>query len=147
MKKTLITFTLLLFAFAYANAQRKGGKQKIKAFKIAFITEKLDLSETEATKFWPLYNDFEKSKRALFKKEREGIRMKIKAAGGIENITEEEAKKYLSSMHEIKTKKHNLKSKFHEDIATILPYKKILQLEIAEHEFNRKLMKRLRKRK
>ncbi len=31
---------------------------KIKALKIAFITEKLNLSEKEAQQFWPIYNSY-----------------------------------------------------------------------------------------
>lgn len=59
MKKYL----LLLFAlgsFLMVNAQKKGGgEDKIKALKIAFITQKLDLTASEAQKFWPVYNVYD----------------------------------------------------------------------------------------
>ena len=47
----IISFSILSFS--------QGNRDKIKTLKIAFITEKLDLSEQEAQKFWPVYNAFE----------------------------------------------------------------------------------------
>ena len=60
MKKYL----LLIFAlcsFLMVNAQKRGGGEsdKIQALKIAFITQKLDLSASEAQIFWPVYNQYD----------------------------------------------------------------------------------------
>lgn len=61
MKKyILIIFTLC--SFLMVNAQKKGGGgegNKIEALKIAFITQKLDLTSSEAKKFWPVYNQYD----------------------------------------------------------------------------------------
>ena len=58
MKKyLLLIFTLS--SFLMVNAQKRGGGgdgDKIQALKIAFITQKLDLTTAEAQKFWPVYN-------------------------------------------------------------------------------------------
>ena len=48
----IISFSILSFS--------QGNRDKIKTLKIAFITEKLDLSEQEAQKFWPIYNKYDK---------------------------------------------------------------------------------------
>ena len=42
-------------------------KEKIEAMKVAFITQKLDLSSKEAQVFWPLYNDYQDKLQALRK--------------------------------------------------------------------------------
>lgn len=59
MKKYL----LLLFtlgSFLVVNAQKRGGgDDKVQALKIAFITQKLELTTAEAQKFWPVYNDYD----------------------------------------------------------------------------------------
>ena len=58
--KRLIIPILTLFICFNAYSQRDGKMQeRIKAQKVAFITERLDLSSKEAQKFWPIYNAFE----------------------------------------------------------------------------------------
>jgi hypothetical protein len=39
--------------------------EKIEALKIAFITQKLQLTTDEAQKFWPVYNQYENEIRSL----------------------------------------------------------------------------------
>ena len=75
MKKTLVIIALIFSVTLFAQ---RPGKEKIKAFKTAFITEKLDLSQTEAQKFWPIYNEFEKKLENLRQRERTEINEKIK---------------------------------------------------------------------
>ncbi len=60
MKKYLLTL-FTIFIFSLANAQTGSGQrmEKIQALKIAFITQRLDLTSTEAEKFWPVYNKYE----------------------------------------------------------------------------------------
>lgn len=142
MKKIVI---IIIFSVLCINlsAQRRDNP-RIKAYKIAFITEKLDLNEVEAEKFWPLYNLYEKSKHKLFRQEKQEIKNKIREAGGVENISDKEASEYLNLLLEIKTSHHKIKSDFYSNLKNILSPKKILQLEIAEHNFNRKLMRKLR---
>ena len=68
MTKKLIPI-LILFISVSAFAQR-GEKmnERIKAQKIAFITEKLSLTSEEAQEFWPIYNEIEAKKETLRKK-------------------------------------------------------------------------------
>ena len=51
--KKLITIGLLFLLTFNAFSQRKEKEERIKALKIAFITERLALTETQAQKFWP----------------------------------------------------------------------------------------------
>ncbi len=63
MKKYILILTLFFGSFSLANAQGGGDKEnkkeKIEALKIAFLTQKLELSVDEAQKFWPIYNRYE----------------------------------------------------------------------------------------
>jgi len=145
MKQLVI---ILIFFFSLtAFTQRGRNNPRIKAFKIAFITENLDLSEKESEKFWPLYNKHEKEKHRLFEKERTQIRKKIMSSGGPESISEKEAEEYLNQLLQIRTLIHQEKAKFFNDLKAILPAKKIIQLEIAEHKFNRRLVEKLKNRR
>ncbi len=145
--KKVIVFIFLSMCIQNTYAQRGGRSSKIKALKIAFITEKLNLSEDEAEKFWPLYNQYEKANHKLFKQEKHDIKTKIKSAGGIDSITEKEAISYLELLQKIKASHHEIKEKFYDNLLNFLPAKKVLQLEISEHEFRRNLMKKLRNKK
>ncbi|MFY7670724.1 hypothetical protein ACOSP6_06510 [Tenacibaculum sp. MEBiC06402] len=146
MKRILLIITICFITFK-AYTQRGPGNPKIKAFKIAFITEKLNLNETEAEKFWPIYNKFEDKKFNLIQKEKKEIRKKVKEAGGIENIDDKDAEKYLSKLQDIRKDMYQNSIQFHNSLVEFLPAKKILLLEIAEHEFNRRLMERLKNRR
>lgn len=69
MKKYLLLM-FSLCTFLIVNAQKKGGNDdgnKIQALKIAFITQKLDLTTAEAQKFWPVYNEYDDEVKSLKK--------------------------------------------------------------------------------
>ena len=67
MKKLIFIFCLVCVSMTVSAQpqERKEMKEKIKTMKIAFITEKLDLSTSEAEKFWPIYNAFDKAQMKL----------------------------------------------------------------------------------
>ena len=61
MKKYLLMLFIMLGSFAVVKAQDGDDTraEKIKSLKIAFITQKLQLSADEAQKFWPIYDQYE----------------------------------------------------------------------------------------
>ncbi|MFN0081820.1 MAG: hypothetical protein ACKVOM_04825 [Ferruginibacter sp.] len=65
--KQIFTFILALSLFANANAQEQQidpkEAEKIQALEVAFISRKLELTTSEAQKFWPVYNDYKKEIR------------------------------------------------------------------------------------
>ena len=56
MKKYLLILLILLGSLSQIKAQ---AGEKIQALKIAFITQKLQLTPDEAQKFWPVYNQYD----------------------------------------------------------------------------------------
>ena len=62
----IIAVNLFLFIQFDATAQRNNrGKErweKYRSEKIAFLTDKLELTPSEAEKFWPVYNQMEKER-------------------------------------------------------------------------------------
>jgi len=67
--KMIFLFVLLTTSFSFAQPLLKHKKEQIKALKVAYITEELNLNSEEAAKFWPLYNAFE-DKQKEFKQEK-----------------------------------------------------------------------------
>lgn len=146
MKKTIFLLTALFFINSYANAQESEG-QKIKALKIAFITEHVNLTSTEAQKFWPVYNKFDELLHQLERVEKYKIRTKINKAGGINNLSEDEAKSLMKEETELDKQVFNTKTAYDIELTKVLSYKKILKLKNAERDFVRNLMKKYRRSK
>ena len=59
MKKYLLILFVMVASFFSVTAKAQDG-EKIKALKIAFITQKLQLTPEEAQKFWPIYDQYER---------------------------------------------------------------------------------------
>ena len=60
MKKYILILLVILGSFPRIKAQDGDDTkaERIQALKIAFITQKLNLSSDEAQKFWPIYNQY-----------------------------------------------------------------------------------------
>ncbi|QTD38055.1 sensor of ECF-type sigma factor [Polaribacter batillariae] len=148
MKNNILTFTLLLLTiFQVFTQERKESRKKIKALKVSYFTEELQLSTTEAQKFWPIYNAHEEKIDILRDKWRIDIKKRIKDAGNLEGLTEAEAKKLVLMKEDLGKKMIQEKEDFLHKVSKFLPYKKILKLHIAEREFGRKLMRKYAKDK
>ena len=70
MKKFLLILLFISLAcigFAQDDepGQKGGGGARLEAYKIAYITKRLNLTPEEAQKFWPIYNKYTTDMRAL----------------------------------------------------------------------------------
>ncbi len=110
--------------------------------KIAFITERLDLSQKEAQKFWPIYNAFENENMNLKRQSFEG-RKNI----DFTNLKDEDALYLLNDMRAVENKKTTLKNKFIDDLLKIISAKKIILLVKAEDDFKRKIFEEFKHRR
>ncbi len=152
MQRKIYSFALIAFFMSAAlMAQERRIKRpdpdKVKAYKIAYITDKLDLTPEEAEKFWPIYNENEKLMAELRKEENLAIKKHIKERSDIEGVTEKEAQEIVSSMRKIEQRIHDQKGRVYSRLKKVLPYKKILKLQVAEREFKRSLLRKLKKRR
>ena len=89
----ILTLILMLCNLTLAlNAQERKGREeyieKFRSMKIAFFTEKLELTPGEAEIFWPAYNEYEKEKREI-SRHRHFRHRNIDEQ--LENMTDEEA--------------------------------------------------------
>jgi Spy/CpxP family protein refolding chaperone len=150
MKKNILFLIALFLISFFASAQKltpkKPREEKIKALKIAFITDELNLTSKEAQRFWPVYNKFNETLHQLERVEKQHMRSNIKGAGGIENISEKEAKELMKKIADLEKQIYNTKIAYDSELAKVLSYKKILKLKTAEREFIRNLMKKYRRR-
>jgi len=146
-KRTFLTLFTLLFLSLTINSQERTSRKKIKVLKVAFITEKLDLSEKEAVKFWPIYNKFEKIRSRLYYTEKFKLKKQVDKLGGIDNMQESDAKLIANKMLTIEKSIYQSHLDFQKEMSSIISYKKMVKLQIIEREFNRKLFNRYKKKR
>jgi Skp family chaperone for outer membrane proteins len=141
MKKLILLSLLFLLTFS-AFSQHKEREERIKTLKIAFITERLAFTESEAQKFWPIYNAFEEENNNLRRDSYDKRKVE-----DFESMTEADAKSLLDEMSSIENKRHKLREKFMKDLLAVLPAKKVILLKTTEDEFNKKMFEEFKKRR
>lgn len=146
MKNSLkIGLVLLMVLFStFSFAQDRSKREKIKTLKVAFITERLNLSTNEAQSFWPLYNEYEEKRESLRHRQWTEVRAKVKENG---DLSEKEAQKLLGKHIELEKEEDALKTEFVENISKVISAKKTLLLLRSEEEFKRQLIKQYRDKK
>ncbi|WP_033961566.1 Spy/CpxP family protein refolding chaperone [Psychroserpens jangbogonensis] len=139
MKQVLPILILLISISAFAQPDGKM-KERIKAQKIAFITEKLNLSTDEAEKFWPVYNEFEAATEKVRNQGRD-IKRQMRTNP---DMSAAEADALLDKFTKAESDMHVAKIKLVNDLKEVIPSIKIIKLKAAEDSFNRKLLERLK---
>lgn len=134
----------LLLVSALSHAQHKPDKNKIKSLKVAFITERLDLSSDEAQRFWPIYNTYQEDRNAMREREHKQIRSKIRDS---DDLTEKESSKLLEQYLTFEEEEEELDKDFIKEVSKVISAKKTLLLLRSEHEFKKQLLKHYRNNK
>ena len=111
---------------------------KIEQLKIAYFTEKLDLSSAEAVKFWPVYNKHTKLYEKLRDQKWSDIKSKLNI---IESLTNQEAKTLLDDYLNYKQARVDFRIEFVNELQTVISPKQIMILKKAEYDFHKKLLK------
>lgn len=132
--KYLLVLLLALFA-AKASYAQPGKADKVEALKVSFITEKINLTTTEAQSFWPLYNEYnDKIKFA-----RKAFRQQY--ANVTDFKTDKEADDYLNAELKLRQTEVDLQKEYFDKFKKILGSKKTGLLRKAEEEFKKEVLK------
>jgi|SRR5690554_530827 len=145
IKKSNIFLTVLfLMGMLGAKAQNRPDWDKIKSLKIAFITERLELTTAEAQNFWPIYHEYEARKLEFHKKERSEIGKEIK---NLNTLSEAGASALLTKIIKLEEEKQQAEKVYLEKVAKSISPKKAIRLLRAEDDFKRRLLKQFREKK
>lgn len=142
MKKILVILLMMIHCVGFA--QEKLSEEKRKEFdsqKIAFFTQKLDLSPVEATKFWPLYNEMRKKTREIESSMRKKA-LEIKEA---KDVKDEAYKQAVMEILNREQKMQDIKKEYFVKMLDVIPASKLWKLDEAERKFHRQLFARLKK--
>ena len=137
MKKIILILTL---AFSTLAIAQRPNREQIKSLKIAFITEKLDLSTQEAQNFWPIYNVYESQMKEVHIKERKLLRT---LRDSWDTVSEKEAQEGVNLLLESQQDRYNATETLINQLRTVISYKKTLLLLKAEEDFKRDLLRKL----
>ncbi len=138
IKKGLIAVVFML-SILVSNAQEQSRKEKMEALKIAYITEKLDLTTEESKTFWPVMNDYQNAKKAL------NTRKKSDKKPNIDEMSDTEINTFIESKLQKAQNLLDLRKEYTVKFKKVLPIKKVAKLIEAERNFRREVLKRMKK--
>ncbi|ULC58880.1 sensor of ECF-type sigma factor [Flaviramulus sp. BrNp1-15] len=141
MKKFIIPLLLLISINTFSQSK----KDRIKALKVAFLTERLELTQEEAQQFWPVYNAYDDITREIKHEELKNIRREIK--DNIATLSDERSSELLSKIASAQERLHDEEVKLNSKLKKIISPKKIIQLKVAEEDFKHKLFEQWKKMK
>jgi hypothetical protein len=116
-------------------------QEKIKAARIAFITERLGLTPEEAERFWPIYREFS-NKRLELNQQFE----QVKRNPDVAKPKEDHERELVELGFKLKQQELDLEKEYSKRILNVIPAEKLMALRTAEDDFRRLLMQQIQQR-
>ena len=144
IKNIIILLLVSLSMNFYAQGKKLAEKkEQIYALKVAFISNNVSLSASEAEKFWPIYNAFEEKQFDL-KHIKSISYIKKMDDETLSKMSDKDALLVLSRIEANEEELFQLRKKLMVNLKSILSPIKIIKLKKAEEEFNKKLLQQYR---
>ena len=118
-----------------------GWRERVRAEKVAFLTEEIDLTESEAQVFWPIYNEIQKSERDSFEAVKKAY--DAMAKGVEEKKSSKEMEKLVKAYIDAKEKNEGIETKYLNKLLKVLPAEKVARYYVAEEQFRHQQIGRL----
>ena len=118
-----------------------GWRERVRAEKVAFLTEEIDLTESEAQVFWPIYNEIQKSQRDSFEEVKKAY--DAMAKGVEEKKGSKEMEKLVKAYIDAKEKNEGIETKYLNKLLKVLPAEKVARYYVAEEKFRHQQIGRL----
>ena len=144
MKQLFIILFLLFSTFIFSQ-DRDERIERVKALRVAYISDRLDLTPEEAQKFWPVFNQFDDKMDDLHKQKRQ-LMFKLRPENA-SNLSEKESAQLMAEEDRIETEIQNNKKQLVKNLQGVIPNQKILMLRQIEIEFKQKLLKQIKNRR
>lgn len=127
-------------AFAQPDQRMENRKDQIKAMKVAYITQLLNLSPEESQTFWPLYNQMEEEKKQIKKSGTDKASLKE----NLGNMSDKDLEAVIEKEFAMKQQLLDLQRQYYQKFKAVLPMQKIIKLQYADNAFNREILKKMR---
>jgi hypothetical protein len=131
MKKIIIIcLSIVLSVSAFAQQGKR-----IEAMRIAFITQRLNLTSEEAQQFWPVYNQFTEKMQQI---------RGPKTDTPLDDMSDADAEKMILAEFDKESKELELKKEYYQKLKKVLPVRKVAKLYRSERDFKQELVKYLK---
>jgi hypothetical protein len=143
MKHFILILTILISVFAHAQPPhgKKDRHEQIEKAKVAFITERLAMTDEQARKFWPVYNEFSGKRRQQMMELR-----KLGKETRNPSASEEQLRQNFSIMLDKKQAIISLEKEYLPRFLAIINPRQLEALQKAEKDFIKMLRKRMEHR-
>jgi hypothetical protein len=143
MKRIIFCMLVPALIFLTDLSAQNPNLERLNAYKIGFITKRLNLTSQEAEKFWPIYNDFQDKKNKI---QLERIEINRNFNQNELNMSDREMSEAAERIVNLEMREAELAREFHDKIKTVLSPVKILRLYQAENQYRIQLLKELQER-
>lgn len=143
--RTVVLSAVVLFISGMAWAQQADTpadnmqlvRDKLQADKKLLIAENMNLTESEAKAFWPVYESYQKDLIALNDRVLKNIG---DYAANVDKMTDDTAKKLVTDHLAIEGDRQKLRQSYLPKFAKVLPYKKVMRYYQLENKINAVVM-------
>ncbi len=142
MKNLLSALVVLLLIAntALAQTKKQARKDRVKAIKVAFITDELALTVEESQNFWVVYNEMEEKIKALHQ-ENKGKKKVDKST-----LSEAELEAWIENKLKKQEQRVAIKREYVAKFKKVIPLLKIAKLMDLERKFKKELLHSAKKR-
>jgi len=125
--------------FVYVRSGSPG--EQVHVERIAYFTEKIGLTPEEAQQFWPIYNEMDNKRTALFE-ERAAIIQRF--VNNSDNLTDRQVTEQLNRLVAIQQQESALPAEYDARFRKVLSSRKVMNLYVAEMGFRTFLLQSIR---
>ena len=134
MKKLIVLISTIFICGALWAQQPRN--DRIAAQRIAFITQRLQLSPEESQQFWPIYNQYTDKVQQ--------IRNFAKMEKPFDEMSDAETEKFLMNQIDKEQRELDLQKEYYQKLRKVISVKKLAKLYRAEQDFKGELLNRLK---
>jgi hypothetical protein len=133
----------------HAEAQRGPGAppgmsvEQVQIERIAYFTEQIGLTPEEAQLFWPLYNEMDNKRKALFEEKA----AMLKSFTENKNTNDKQINEQLNRLAAINGQECALHGEYDAKFRKMMSAQKVMNMYIAEIGFRNYLLQKIRKRR
>jgi hypothetical protein len=137
--------TVSLAVTAQDEVSHKDKWEQIRAQKIAYLTNKMELTPEQAARFWPVYNEYAEKRDKLISE----IFPKLsdEELERLMKLSDKEAAESMDNYFAKQTRLLQVEKEYNARFRKILPAQKVLNLYLSEMMFRKELFSDLKKSK
>ncbi|MCB2377205.1 hypothetical protein LGH70_06400 [Hymenobacter sp. BT635] len=143
--RSVLALLLLLSVHRAGFAQggrRQGGRlSQLENAKIAYLTDKISLTQEQAQRFWPVYNEFSDKRRDVAR------RMRQLRTENPDGLSDQQIKDNLTQALALRQNEVNLEKEYFDKFQKVLSIRQVSKLFIAERDFTKEVLKRVADRR